>query len=211
MALVWALSSSVAYTIIGRLSDIFGRRWFFITFNALGLIGAIVGATATKVNTLIAASTLNGFASAGQLSFPIFIAELVPNRARGPVNSAITFTTLPFGVFGPVIARSLIENTEQGWRWSFYLCIIVSSITVLFFVFFYWPPTYDHLHVNGKPQLEQIKTIDYVGVVLFSVGLGLFLIGISWGGSLYPWNSAQVIATIVVGVVTLVAFGFWGK
>jgi len=211
VALVWALSSSVAYTLIGRLSDIFGRRWFFIVFNTLGLIGAIVGATANNVNTLIAASTLNGFAASGQLSFPIFIAELVPNRARGPVNSAIIFSTLPFGVFGPVIARSLIEDTAQRWRWSYYLCIIIISITILFFYFFYWPPTYDHLHVNGKTRLEQIKTIDYVGIVLFSAGLGLFLIGISWGGALYPWKSAQVIATIVVGGATLVVFGFWGK
>jgi hypothetical protein len=30
--------------------------------------------------------------------------------------------------------------------------------------------------------------------------------GISWGGALYPWKSAHVIATIIVGFLSLVAF-----
>lgn len=33
--------------------------------------------------------------------------------------------------------------------------------------------------------------------------------GLNWGGSVYPWSSAHVIATIVVGVVALVLFVLW--
>jgi hypothetical protein len=33
--------------------------------------------------------------------------------------------------------------------------------------------------------------------------------GINWGGALYAWNSAHVIATIVVGVVALALFIIW--
>lgn len=208
---MWAVASSVAFTLVGRLSDIFGRRWIFITFNALGLIGAIVGATANRVNTLIAASTINGFAAAGQLTFPVFVAELVPNRARGPINSAIIFSTVPFAAFGPVIARAFIVNTAQSWRWSYFLGIIINSVALIFFLFFYWPPTYDHLHVNGKTRLEQIKTIDYIGIFLFTAGIVLFLLGISWGGPVYPWKSDEVICGIVIGALTLVAFIFWGR
>ena len=35
----WALSCAVVQTIAGRLSDIFGRRNYFISGNLLGLIG----------------------------------------------------------------------------------------------------------------------------------------------------------------------------
>lgn len=53
--------------------------------------------------------------------------------------------------------------------------------------------------------------MDFGGIVLFSGGLILFLLGLSWGGGLYPWNSAHVIATIVVGIVTLIAFVLYGE
>jgi len=38
------------------------------------------------------------------------------------------------------------------------------------------------------------------------MGLLLFLMGLSWGGTLHPWTSANVIATIVVGFAALVGF-----
>jgi MFS family permease len=39
--------------IVGRLTDIFGRRWFFIIGSSIALLGSIVCATAPKwVNPL---------------------------------------------------------------------------------------------------------------------------------------------------------------
>lgn len=51
-----------------------------------------------------------------------------------------------------------------------------------------------------------IIDFDFVGLILLVGGLLIFLMGISWGGSYYPWKSAHVIATIVVGFLALVAF-----
>jgi hypothetical protein len=33
----------------------------------------------------------------------------------------------------------------------------------------------------------------------------------AWGGSAYPWHSAHVISTLVVGFVALIAFAIYGK
>lgn len=59
---------------------------------------------------------------------------------------------------------------------------------------------------NTRSRLEVIKTLDVVGIILFTGGLVIFLIGLSWGGSMYPWKSAHVVATMVVGVCALIAF-----
>lgn len=66
------------------------------------------------------------------------------------------------------------------------------------------------LHMN-RSRLDQIKRQDYVGLFLFTVGLTLFVLGVSWGGSVYPWKSAKVIATMVVGGCTLIAFALYGS
>lgn len=58
---------------------------------------------------------------------------------------------------------------------------------------------------------EQLKRVDAIGMCLFMLGLILLLMGLAWGGSSYPWNSAHVIATIVVGFFTLIGFVFFGN
>lgn len=57
--------------------------------------------------------------------------------------------------------------------------------------------------------MDQLKRQDGVGFVLFTGGLILFIMGLSWGQVVYPWDSAHVIATIVVGFLALVAFVVW--
>jgi hypothetical protein len=44
---------------------------------------------------------------------------------------------------------------------------------------------------------------------LYTAGFILFLFGLSEGGTVYPWDSVQVISFIVIGFATLVAFVLW--
>ncbi|KAH6714953.1 fungal trichothecene efflux pump [Leptodontidium sp. 2 PMI_412] len=205
VALAYTLGLSVGFLVVGRLSDIFGRRWFFIIGNSFALIGAIVSATATHVESIIGGNLLGGLAGAVQISFTVAIAELVPNKHRPLWLSAIFFSSFEIACFGPVIAQSLVTGTKAGWRWSFYLDIIVAGLAVILFFFFYHPPNFHLLHKN-RSRMEQLKRMDFVGLVLFCGGLSVFLIGLAWAGTVYPWKSAHVIATIVVGAVVLIIF-----
>ncbi|KAF4636561.1 hypothetical protein G7Y89_g1524 [Cudoniella acicularis] len=205
VAISYTLGLSIGFLIVGRLSDIFGRRWFFIGGNSFALIGAIVSGTATSVEAIIGGEVLGGLAGAVQISFTVAIAELVPNKHRPLWISGIFFSSFEIACFGPVIAQKLVTNTAAGWRWSFYLDIIVAGLAVVLFYFFYHPPNFQLLHKN-RSRMEQLKRMDFVGLVLFIGGLAVFLIGLNWGSGIYPWKSAQVISTIVVGAVALVAF-----
>ena len=48
----WNVCASVLVTVGGRLSDIFGRRWFLIIACVVALCGAVVGATGKSVNQM---------------------------------------------------------------------------------------------------------------------------------------------------------------
>jgi len=205
IAIAYTLGLSVGALIVGRLSDVFGRRWFFIGGNILALVGAIISATANHINSIIGGSILGGLAGSVQISFTVAIAELVPNKHRPLWVSGIFLSAFQIACFGPVIAQTLATNTKAGWRWSFYLDIIVSGLSVVLFYFFYHPPTFEMLHKN-RSRVEQLKRVDSVGLLLFTGGLAVFLIGLSWGSGIYPWRSAHVIATVVVGAVALVIF-----
>jgi MFS family permease len=55
--------------LVGRITDIFGRRWFFIIGCAVATLGSIVCATAPNVPALIAGETLIGIGGSVQLSY----------------------------------------------------------------------------------------------------------------------------------------------
>lgn len=59
----WNLGGAIFVTVGGRLSDIFGRRWFFITGSGVLVIGAIVGATGQSVGQMIASGAIFGAGS----------------------------------------------------------------------------------------------------------------------------------------------------
>ncbi|EON68727.1 hypothetical protein W97_07985 [Coniosporium apollinis CBS 100218] len=205
----WTTGAAVGFALVGRLSDIFGRRWFFTSVTVMALIGNIIGASAQSVNMLIATNAINGLAAAGQLSFFVVISELVPDKNRGPWNAVVLTTSLPFAVFGPPVARALYENTALQWRWAYILGIIVNGIATILYLIFYHPPTYEQLHVGGKTKMQQLKSLDWLGIFLFTTGLTVFLIGLNWGGSVHPWKSGHVLGALLAGIVTLTLFCVW--
>ncbi|KAI0174313.1 trichothecene efflux pump [Pestalotiopsis sp. NC0098] len=209
VATVWTLGTSIGFLLVGRISDIFGRRDMVLCTGVLALIGCIIGSCAQSVNMLIAANICTGIAAAGQLSFGIVLGELVPNRMRGPIVTLVFMSSAPFAIFGPIIARLFIENTSSRWRWSYYLGDIFSVLALALYYFLYHPPTYDQLHVNGKTKMQQLKELDYLGMFLFVAGVVLFLVGLSWGGVTYPWASAQTLCTLLFGIFTLALFAFY--
>ncbi|WPH03159.1 Hypothetical protein R9X50_00603500 [Acrodontium crateriforme] len=208
VALAFALGFSVGFLIVGRLSDIFGRRWFFIGGNFLALLSGILGAVATDINTLICGNFLGGLAGSVQLSFPVAIAELVPKKSRPLCVAGIFGSAFHFACFGPVIAQALATETAAGWRWSYYINIIVAGLATVLCFLFYFPPPFHLLH-NNRSKADQLKRQDFIGFCLYATGLILFIMGMTWSSRVYPWKSAHVIATIVVGFCSLVAFVLW--
>lgn len=83
------------FLLVGRLSDIFGRRWFFIIGSAIGTVGSIVAATAHGVAQVIAGETLIGIAAGFQISFFWVVSEIVPMNRRFIATSGIFLWSVP--------------------------------------------------------------------------------------------------------------------
>lgn len=83
------------FLLVGCISNIFGRRWFFIIGSAIGTIGSIVGATAQGVGQLIAGEALIGIAAGFQISFFWVVSEIVPMNRRFIASSGIFLWSVP--------------------------------------------------------------------------------------------------------------------
>jgi MFS family permease len=170
---------------------------------------------------------LIGLAASGQQSFAFITGEIVPMKVRFSslhlffvqhtkqypqyrfsANAVMYVFVIPFAGAGPAVSKAFILYTSVGWRGCYYTMIAVNFASGVLFYFFYHPPTFSEKFRN-RSRRQQIQEFDYVGTFLFLGGLILFLLGLSWGGSVYPWKSARVLATMIVGFVTLVAFTLW--
>lgn len=97
-----------------------------------------------------------------------------------------------------------------SWRWLFYLPMICIAVAIVLLVLCYHPPSYKQLHSSGrKTKMQQLRQLDYVGMLLYISSVVLILLPLSWGGTMFPWKSAATIATLVVGVALLAATGLW--
>lgn len=102
MAGGYAVASSVSFSIAGKLSDIFGRRYIMLVGNLVSLVGAvsgtvilrdlvntkgilyfqIVSSVAESTNTIIAGMVLLGFGCGIIWIAYAGISELLPNKWR---------------------------------------------------------------------------------------------------------------------------------
>ena len=159
---------------------------------------------------LIGGNVLLGIATAPQLSFHFVVGELVPMKYRFFAGAFLYLFPLPTSGFGPAISYAFQTQTEVGWRGVYWVLLAMNGLALILWTVFYFPPSFKKLHRDDvDSKMYWIKNFDYVGTLLFAAGFVVFLLGLSWGGQLYPWKSAAVIASIVGGFVVLVLFVLW--
>jgi hypothetical protein len=73
----------------------------------------------------------------------------------------------------------------------------VAGVLVFFFL---------EVHTPKTPIVEGLLAMDWLGTILIVGATVLFLLGLGYGGVLFPWNSATVICLIIFGIVTLGIF-----
>jgi MFS family permease len=103
--------------LVGRLSDIYGRRNFILLGNILGLIGCVMGATAQTVNVAIGGGIFIGCASALQQIAWSSLAEIFPRKYRSLALGIFEAGCIPPGAFGPIMGKTIPPTFGSINRW----------------------------------------------------------------------------------------------
>ncbi|OQV10594.1 hypothetical protein CLAIMM_14571 [Cladophialophora immunda] len=207
----WNLAAAVMVSVGGRLSDIFGRRYFYTAAPAISCVGAIVGATSHSIGQSIASGVIFGVGGGlGEMSLGI-VQEIVPNRLRVQILG-ICDTCTTISAFGPLMAYAFIAHTSAGWRAVYWFIFAIELAAFIMVAVFYKPPSFKTKHMHeAKSKVDLLMHLDYLGLFLFTAGLTILLIGITWGGGAHPWKSSYTITPIVVGVALLAGLGVWSR
>ncbi|PPJ50779.1 hypothetical protein CBER1_07462 [Cercospora berteroae] len=198
------VTSTCFQLLYGRLSDIWSRKVILYIGLFIFFIGSLGASLAQTSIQLIVFRALTGIAGGGMMTVAqMIVSDVVPLRERGKYQGILgSVVALAHGV-GPIVGGAFAESGRQGWRWIFRLNLPLTAITTLCAMFLM-----PLKKVEGDWKLK-LKAIDFFGAFLALGGTVVLVLGLTWAGSQYAWNSAAVIAPLVVGFCTSAAFVLW--
>src|SRR5271154_451282 len=122
----YLLSASVMTPILGRVGDIYGKKWVFVATLVAPTIGSVLAAVAPTLAILIVARVIQGLAG-GMLpvGFGIIRDEFPADKVAGTVGVLAALLAVG-GSLGIVLAGPIVN--ALGWRWLFWLPAIVTVI-----------------------------------------------------------------------------------
>jgi EmrB/QacA subfamily drug resistance transporter len=188
------LASAVTVPIVGKFSDMYGRRGFYIAGLAVFLLGSALAGAAQDFWWLVAARAVQGIGMGTIMPLSqTIIGDIISPRERGRYMGYMGAVFGFASVTGPLAGGLITDNAS--WRWLFYVNLPV-GIAALAFIAMYLHP----------PQDRRPHEIDYFGFVSLGFGLTAVLLATSWGGTAYPWGSWQILGLYALGAAVLAAF-----
>jgi MFS family permease len=115
----YTTANSIGFLLAGANSDIFGRRLFLLTGEAICCVGFIITAAARNSNQFIAGLAITGFGGGMCQMAMCSIPELMPNKYRHigiTISDGFVFVIV---VIGPVVGRYAIDSPGNTWQYIF--------------------------------------------------------------------------------------------
>ncbi|KAF5506436.1 Efflux pump dotC [Colletotrichum siamense] len=198
------ITSTTGQLLYGRLSDIWSRKFILLIGLAIFFTGSLASSVAATGTQLIVFRAWTGIGGGGLMTVAqMIVSDVVPLRERGKYQGILGAVVAIANGIGPVIGGALASQSRDSWRWIFRLNMPLTLLCTVCVIFFM-----PLRKVEGDWKMK-LKAVDFVGSGLALAGTSVLMLGLTWGGGEYPWNSAHVIATIVVGFVVCVAFVMW--
>lgn len=198
---VWVTSAYLVATmasmpIFGKLSDMYGRKRFYLLGLAIFLIGSVLCGTANSIEQLSIYRAIQGIGGGSlmPIAFTI-IFDIFPPEKRGKMTGLFGAVFGLSSVFGPLLGAYITDQID--WRWIFYINLPLGIISLYFISQFY----------KETLQLRKLK-IDWLGAITLVGSVVSLMFGLELGGNEYAWDSPQIISLFVIFAVLFTSFIF---
>ncbi|KLT41071.1 putative tetracycline efflux protein [Cutaneotrichosporon oleaginosum] len=197
----YMLTSTALQPVYGRLSDIYGRKSVLLGSLVIFMLGSLACALSTSMTMLIVFRAIQGIGGGGILTLAlIIISDVVSLKDRGKYQGITGGVVAAANSLGPIVGGTFTEKVT--WRWCFYINLPITGVAIIV-IFFLLPLKKVHGSARSK-----LRKLDYYGSILTLAWAVPFLIALSWGGTMYSWASAAVLAPLIIGIVLGFVFIF---
>ncbi|KAL1937975.1 hypothetical protein VTO73DRAFT_12725 [Trametes versicolor] len=201
---IWAggaytIASTAVLPLVGGLVSGFGRKYVLIVFVTFFAVGSVICGAAQNMTMLIAGRAIQGIGSGGSLSVTeIIFADMVPLPERGKFQGIAAAVWALACAIGPPIGGALAGS--GAWRWLFYMNIPLCALATAAILF-----CLPNIVPKGSAR-KKIAEMDWIGNAVIVTSTILVFLGLTWGGLRFPWISAEVLITLILGVIGITVF-----
>src|SRR6185312_6789504 len=190
----YTLALATVIPLSGWAADRFGTKRLYMVALALFTIGSGLCATADSIGQLIGYRVLQGLG--GGMLMPLGMT--IMTRAAGPhrIGRLMAVLGIPMllgPIGGPILGGWLIDTAS--WHWIFLINLPIGVVALI----------YAQMALP-KDAPEPSESFDFLGMLMLSPGLALFLYGVSSLPEAGTFSATKVWAPMLVGGALVVAF-----
>ncbi|MCR8641157.1 MFS transporter [Paenibacillus sp. N1-5-1-14] len=196
---VWVTSAYMvaemaSMPIFGKLSDMYGRKRFFMFGIVMFLIGSVLCGMAQSIEQLAAFRAIQGIGGGAlmPIAFTI-IYDVFPVEKRGKMSGLFGAVFGLSSIFGPLLGAYITDYLS--WHWVFYINVPLGIIAFVFIAMFY---------KESKQHAKQ--KIDWWGATTLIGAIICLMFALELGGHKFAWDSVQILGLFAAFVVMFLAF-----
>lgn len=188
-------ASTITVPIVGRLTDLFGRKIFYLAGLILFLVGSLATGLSESMNQLIAFRALQGMGGGVLLSLAfVVVGDLFPPAERGRVQGIVAGVFGLASVVGPTLGGFITDTLS--WSWIFFINLPIGAILIFLIIGFF-----PSITPKGEDQ-----RIDYAGILALILTVVPLMIALSTGGVDYSWTSPVIIGMLALSALSAIVF-----
>ncbi|TFV91951.1 DHA2 family efflux MFS transporter permease subunit [Blastococcus sp. CT_GayMR20] len=193
------ITSTIATPLYGKLSDLYGRRPFYLFAIGVFVVGSMLCGLADSMYQLAVYRAVQGIGAGGLMSLALaIIGDIVPPRERSRYQGFFMAVFGTSSVLGPVIGGFLAGQDSllgiTGWRWIFYVNVPLGLLA--------FAVVWRVLHL---PHQRRDHRIDWPGALALVTCLVPLLI-IAEQGRTWGWDSGRALLCYAIGAVGFLLF-----
>ena len=193
------ITSTIATPLYGKLSDMYGRKPFFLFAISIFIAGSALCGLSRSMYELAAFRAVQGIGAGGLFALALaIVGDIVPPRQRARYQGYFLAVFATSSVLGPVLG-GLLAGADSiagvaGWRWIFYVNVPIGFVALIV--------------INRVLHVQHRRTehrVDWPGAVALIVGL-VPLLTVAEQGRTWGWMSGRSLLCYVIGLVGVAAF-----
>lgn len=182
--------------IFGKLSDMYGRKRFFIFGLIVFLVGSALCGMAGSMTQLIIFRAIQGIGGGALMPIAFTIVfDLFPPEKRGKMTGLLGAVFGTSSIMGPLLGAFITDSI--GWEWIFYVNIPIGIVSFILIMTSYKE---SRSHVKQK--------IDWTGAATLVGAIICLMFGLELGGQTYPWDSPQILGLFAGFLALFIVFLF---
>lgn len=193
----YLLASTVMVPLYGKLSDLYGRKPFYLLGMALFLLGSALSGTSQNMTQLILYRGIQGLGAGAMMPIVLaIIGDVFPPSERGKWQGLLMAVFGFASILGPWAGGAITDS--WGWRWVFYVNMPFGALALIFCMI-------------ALPSIYR-KTdhrVDYAGAAILVMAAVPMLLGFSWAGNQYSWGNWHVLGSFAFSMVAWLGFFYW--